>query len=73
MASDKRWNGSGQAPKGRTGRGKSRYNLGPVPGKGAVRVTTAPVADGSAMHAADEIDSARPVGGPTRRGGADFK
>lgn len=73
MASDKRWTGSGKAPKGKTGRKASNYSLGPVPGKGAIRVSTAPLADGSATHAADEIDAARPVGGPTRRGGADFK
>lgn len=73
MASDKRWNGSGKAPKGKTGRGKSTFKLGPVPGAGAIRVPTVPMADGSVMHAADEIDSARPVGGPTRRGGANWK
>lgn len=73
MASDKRWNGSGKAPKGKTGRGKSNYSLGPVPGKGAIRVSDAAIADGSVMHAADEVDAARPVGGPTRRGGANWK
>ena len=31
---------------GKTGRGKSTYSLGPVPGKGAIRVPTVPMADG---------------------------
>ena len=73
MASDKRWEGSGKAPKGPTGRGQSTYSLGPVPGKGAIRVPTVPMADGSVMHDADAVDAARPVGGPTRRGGANWK
>lgn len=71
--SDKRWEGSGKTPRGKTGRKASNYSLGPVPGKGSIRLSNAPMAEGSAAHAGDALDATRPVGGPSRRGGADLK